>query len=507
MAKVEDVSKEEPMQEDEQQDDGEAEDDSPSCNYCTFAVTGGIPSFQPIFICHECFNENSSDQEVPLCICQACADICHNSNDHDVEYIGMGPSYCDCDCVGNCLIYQKSLIEAERLGVVSSKEASPPTEESKPQQAESPTTMYVQDVYDIPILQNATTANILVQHAQELIQHSKETFWVDKSSSSSSTELCAFEQLAWSIYQRHGQHYESLQGKTDGGGAEWWVQVKDINNDGSAIDLHYDKDEALAESFGIGSFPVLSTVTYLTASKKTAAPTIVFDHTYTQGEEDLMNTMLISRPRLGKHLIFDGTLLHGAPSHSFLQPIDDEKPSEEKSTNEANNTDDSDDKSKESTAQPAKDEVKKKVRVTFLVNIWKDRRPASVQVIDDTIRQKLLLMTSPSLESPLVMMEQSIPKVELNKEEELPKALQHRIELPFVTKGVTGEEQLNTGADNDDGGLVVITFPPPPTDDTLLVTFGPGLQAYLDYPQKQEESEQEGKQEGKQEEERESGYV
>jgi hypothetical protein len=154
------------------------------------------------------------------------------------------------------------------------------------------------------------------------------------------------------------------------------------------------------------------------------------------------------------------------------------------------------------------------IRVTFLVNVWKDRKPANVQPLEDSIRQELLLLPAcgdllEELNHPLEMVEQSIPKVTLTKEEDLPKALRHRIEVPFVTKGITWEEMLKGGTkdeddddDDDEGGLVVVTFPPPPTDDTVLVTFGPGLQAYLDNPEKEPT-------EGvfSQEAEHESGYV
>ena len=90
------VGKDTENHEEGEEKDPDDEDEAPelpaACNYCTFAVTGATTSFQPIFVCHECFNENSGDRNVPLCICQACADLCHDSNDHDVEYIGMGAS-------------------------------------------------------------------------------------------------------------------------------------------------------------------------------------------------------------------------------------------------------------------------------------------------------------------------------------------------------------------------------------------------------------------------------
>ena len=458
----------------------EESNESQSCNFCTFAVTGASTSFQPIFVCHECFDENSADEAVPLCICQSCADTCHNGDDHDVEYIGMGPCYCDCDNVGKCCIFQKSLIEADRLGIATSERVHVLNEgDSCEEEASQPInpTRYIQDVYEIKSLQDLFTTDLLIQHAQELIKHSKETHWVDNQCANT-TSLCALEQLAWRIYERHVGHYELLKSETDGGGAEFWVQVKEIGSGKeSAIDLHYDKDEALADSFGLGSFPTLSTVTYLTDAKKVASPTVVFDHTYSQGEDDLMNTMLVSRPRHGKHLVFDGTLLHGAPSHPLLKPVVEAV--------RENNIDGT--KGKESTNSEENQE-ERSFRVTFLVNIWKRRRPANVKVLEETVRQKLELLARPSwLESPLDMTKQAISSWELNKEEDLPLPLQNRIELPFVTKGVTWEDELNIG-EEDGGGSVIITFPPPPTDDTLLVTFGAGLQAYLDFPQKQNDS-------------------
>jgi hypothetical protein len=514
-------------------EDPESSSISPACEYCSFAVTGGTPSFQPIFVCNSCFNENAGDQEVPLCICQACADHCHDSNEHDVEYIGMGPSYCDCDHVGNCTIFQKSQVEAERMGIQSARGAAAAAQEEdskKPAAVnnDSSTTANnnnnnnnnatsnngktmdddsrLQDLYEIPCLEDATIAGVVVQHAQEVVKHTKESFWVDeKLAANNGKKLCVLEQLAWNIYQQHRQHYASLvednPDSSSGGGAEWWVQIKDTavdnnsnNKKSAAIDLHYDKDEALAEAFGIGSFPVLSTVTYLTASPKTAAPTVVFDHVYAQGEEELINEMMVSRPRMGKHLVFDGSLLHGAPLHPSLQPtavatttIKEEEPAKG----------DDDDNSSSSS-----------IRVTFLVNVWKDRKPASIQCLDDDIRQTLLALPSSGLEFPVAFVKQSIPEFVLTKEEDLPKDLRFRIELPFVSKGITWEDQLNNGNGDDDeedgSGLVVITFPPPPTEDTLIIKFGAGLQAYLDYPQRDDD---EGTKKGPNEPDHESGYV
>jgi hypothetical protein len=494
------------------EDDGDedTEEADEHC-FCTYAVTGTDPTFQAIFLCNECFvdpgdgtaeattkpemvntelsKQQQQQQHTPLCICQACANICHDDAYHDVEYVGMGPSYCDCHRLGNCKLYQKSMEEAARIGMVLSDDQALPL----------PTT-FVQEAFDVPILQKQdendsseeTFAFLLVEQARELIKHTKETHWIDEAVIQSNTDqsngtkaVCLLESLAWSIYQSHRDRYSDRIVDDGKGGAEWWVQVKDVStskNDNeeekegvkkpplaaSSIDLHYDKDEALAESFGVGSFPTLSTVTYLTAPSKTAAPTIVFDHTYTQGEDEIMSSMMVSRPRVGKHICFDGRLLHGAPYHPSLLPSE--------------------------TTDSAEAATGSVFRVTFLVNIWNHRRPASVRVLDDAIRKCILDLPQPKslleesqrilrsedgASTKLTMTPLAIPSVAFDEEETLPKDCQDRIELPFVSNLKGDDDDDDYGLEGS--GMVVVTFPPPPMDDCVLVTFGRGLQAYLDY--------------------------
>ena len=507
----------------------------PSMAYCSFAVTGTVASFQPIFICHDCLDQEADDSAksaAPLCICQACADICHDGNDHDVEYVGMGPCYCDCDHAGTCSISQQSQIQAERLvGAHShknsgSKVAENTSAEERPSSAREAAGGPWHEAFDVPILHGSAPSAELVLQAQELIKHSKETFWIDKDTATSVSDqrLCVLEWLAWRIFEHHRTYYGSLYGDDHVGGAEWWVQVKDPSSstgkDG-AVDLHYDKDEALAEVFGLGSFPTLSTVTYLTASLPSVpfSPTIVFSHTYVQGEDDLIDEMLVSQPCLGKHLVFDGKLLHGAPTHEDLR----EAPLASASPAPSDLSSDS--------AKAWSDPL---LRVTFLVNIW-HQKPAKVQPLPNEIRHALL--GHQPLESPfhtletesLLMSKKEVPRIVLEKDEDLPEHLRHRIELPFVSKGATWEDQLlplatrkelsddqkeettepdQDGEDDDvgGGGLVVVTFPPPPSAgcDTLVVKFGPGLQAYFDYPYKVSQPSEDEAMESSQ---RESGYV
>ncbi len=468
----------------------EEKEDERHC-FCTLAVTGSHPTFQAIFVCNE-FSEagETDDAAQPMCVCQACAEVCRDDGYHEVEYIGMGPSYCDCSRMGNCKLHEKSVKEAERLGVIPKDQG-----EEKVASTNASLEKFVREAFDIPMLQTFSDkpllSSLLVEQAQELIKYTKETHWIDETMVDGLQEMSLLESLAWSIYRSHKERYKDTMFDDDDcqdarGGAEWWVQVKKISTptedneasepdsidvdskptplaSSSSIDLHYDKDEALAESFGIGSFPALSTVTYLTTAPSMAAPTIIFDHTYTQGEDEVMCSMMVSRPRIGKHICFDGRLLHGAPYHPSLL----------------------------STNTNHSDENYVSFRVTFLVNIWKNRRPASVHVLDDKIRSALLSLPGQLdfEQTDLLMTPLEISKVSFEEEEKnIPEPLRDRIELPFVSN--LAEDDDDEG--NNGGSTVVVTFPPPQMEDCVLVTFGAGLQAYIDYNYGPEEDDDEG---------------
>lgn len=269
--------------------------------------------------------------------------------------------------------------------------------------------------------------------------------------------------MAWRLFEGNNALY-NLE-LSEGGGAEWWIQVKKnlaSTGDGKdasgsdAVDLHYDKDEELAEKYGLGAFPILSTVTYLT-DDFSSNPTVIFGRTYEQPDDEIISNMLVSHPVLGKHLVFDGRLLHGAPNaelhKNYLVP----------------------------------DETKKKqassdVRVTLLVNVWANRKPAGVAPLCSQIRENVnnkrprngtLEGTGGALDFQKRLVEQVVLEEEEGQEEVL-----DRIELPFVCKGITWESE-----DDESTGLVVVTCPPPEHKaDSVCVRFGPGVQAYLDQP-------------------------
>ena len=69
-------------------------EDEATPSLCTFAVTRSNPAFQAIFICLDCTESEE------CCICHSCAEMCHAG--HDVDYIAMGPAYCDCAKLNDC---------------------------------------------------------------------------------------------------------------------------------------------------------------------------------------------------------------------------------------------------------------------------------------------------------------------------------------------------------------------------------------------------------------------
>ncbi len=472
-------------------------------HYCSRAVTGCSPFFQEIYVCRTCCsttNHGSEDDILPLCICSACADECHS--DHDIEYVGMGPCFCDCNdfC---CKLYDESVNAVKRLGFTDS-------DRTKPIQTSlttinylsntMSTDLYVRDVYTIPDLNEQIFLEYLVRQSKELVQHSKDTFWLDAKIVETSLQhtndsLCELENFAWAIFRQHMQHYganedikQSDQGQESVLGAEWWVQVKMISpadeksidastnhpNGTEAIDLHYDKDEEMASMFGIGVFPLLSTVTYLTEVEN-APPTIIFSRRYDEVDDDDnpvgINDMFVSHPIIGKHVAFDGRLLHGAPSHPLLR---------RQIYHAGNATFPCDDVSNE-----------KSIRITFLVNVWKGHKPIRVNELPVPIRSAIRASTIDNGQNaprntpiPFILNAPAVA-INLQRQDDLPEHLCQRIELPFVGGKATwgGDNDDNFQDGTDDSALILSTYPPPlmPDCDTILVAFAPDLAAMFIY--------------------------
>jgi hypothetical protein len=467
--------------------------------YCSFAATGANEFFQAIYVCRTC--NPSTNEELCLCICQACADACHA--ECAVDFIGMGRAYCDCDRLGSACHLRKESVQvaAARFGII---EDSVNGEAAAAAIAASPLAClvdnfkdapsgYLQDAFVLPPLQDDDVVSTeLIEQAQELVRHSKETFWLDANSSNHQIEdLCSLEQLAWNIFRRHSEVYLTNTSETCKlMGAEWWVQVKCItyndehnslatgdsaqnkqpyyNNGKEAIDLHYDKDEDLAETFGLGVFPTLSTVTYLTDSIG-APPTLVLSRRYDEtNSANPIHHVLVSHPRRGKHLVFDGRLLHGAPFHLVFR---------------------------EQARSISSTDIN--VRVTFLVNLWIGHKPAGVRPLERCIHNLLKervrdSIVSSKLSSSFDFERQSISMKALNTETDC--KVNTRVELPFLGKGTTwGDNDTEEDSDDDQHQIVLSTFVPPVTNEsTELFHFGPGLEAFLSVPSiDEEEADQE----------------
>jgi hypothetical protein len=252
-----------------------------------------------------------------------------------------------------------------------------------------------------------------------------DSFWIPCDSK----PRCALEKLAVQIFQHHvpSQHvYDRSKS-----GVEWWVQLRPkmpsvssaskpekaaismalpvdklsgvdtaISISGTpdaSIQWHWDKDENLRVlTGGIFIHPHISTVTYLTGTNL-GPPTMILQSKVgdvNTGEPDLdqsIQTGHVSWPRHGKHLSFDGSLLHGAPAD--IMPVGEFE--RQYCSDIANMTrevcaDKHEDREqvRESSRNKSQRLLHHRRRVTFPVNIWLNHCPIGIQPFPmDTIGQ------------------------------------------------------------------------------------------------------------------------
>ncbi|EQC34426.1 hypothetical protein SDRG_08196 [Saprolegnia diclina VS20] len=170
------------------------------------------------------------------------------------------------------------------------------------------------------------------------------------------TPTCGMEALALKIF---ALHTDGLSFDPANSGAEWWTQHIDHRDN---IGFHWDRDYGMEEDNEEHVHPLVGTVTYLCVN---AGPTVILDKrgTFAYGTsiEGPLTKCIVSRPVAGKHITFDGELLHGAPS---------------------------------SLAFPEVDEDVEGLRVTFLVNIWVDHVPIQSERMDATVAAGLKLTSA-----------------------------------------------------------------------------------------------------------------
>lgn len=230
---------------------------------------------------------------------------------------------------------------------------------------------------------------------------------------------CKLEALALDIFHTHtshltpGKHYNPAQS-----GAEWWTLLLESNHqdyddesddddddDGSEqeedeVGMHFDADYGLEEQMeGYMIHPRLATVTYFS---NVGVPTLVLDQKSpppTDMKRDTLNGNIqkgwLSYPQFGKHIAFDGRLLHGAPG-TFFPPFNSIPPTS--STEDENSEAETKRRKLEdgnsvavansitSNTITGKSEEK---RVTFMVNIWLNHCPIDAEIMEDELCVKM----------------------------------------------------------------------------------------------------------------------
>jgi len=497
---------------------------------CTFFATGSCPVFQPIYICKTCCPCSFETPNITACICEACSQHCHATLGHEIDFVGVGPCFCDCSkisitsqdlCKSPCTLEHVSKQAAMSLGISSStfnglNVSLPPPPSRKPvmdnmaqvenpQPEQKPHAHVIEEFpfhigsFILPIIRdNNPLRSCLKYESLELVKHTTDTHWLPRQYLiHEPTDLSQLELLALKIFQYHVMSNHLSEFLSEESGCEWWIQIKDIQKN-EALDLHYDKDEELASVFSLGSFPTLSTVTYFTdgyisndpysACTLPISPTIVFAHTYDMSTEEgemcvpdqiidnkssttriSYPQVFISHPRVGKHIIFDGKLLHGAPNEPLLQ--------------------ESLQKSGSQVSSVVPNEPLSQLRITFLVNIWLSRRPSKVAILSPLIRQRII-QTHESINISEKLLGGKIPRIEFVDQpidkvslcKESYDIFPDPITLPFVSQGATW---IDYNEDDLEENLIVCMFPPINsfnTHDSVVICYGDELKPSFENP-------------------------
>lgn len=234
---------------------------------------------------------------------------------------------------------------------------------------------------------------------------------------------CALEELVLSIFFKHTEHLREGTYRKETSGAEWWTLVlddddehdtkcvpdkhqykqkskeereeekapkahKDTNSteeqdaaseaeseeeEGDDVGMHFDADYGLeSQAPGLLLHPRVATVTYLSDF---GSPTVVVNRKSPPPHQikelhGTVDCVWLSHPFIGKHMAFDGRLLHGAPSTFF--------PPREKARKVAT----------------GEDVVNKKTkvdgrRITLLVNVWLNHCPLDAEPLEEEIITQL----------------------------------------------------------------------------------------------------------------------
>ena len=194
---------------------------------------------------------------------------------------------------------------------------------------------------------------------------------------------CQLEKMALSVFNFHAKRLGKTY-DTKISGAEWWTQCIDSRDD---IGFHWDRDYDLEERTGELRYPDVGTVTYLT---DVGVGTMVLPcegahndtgnadsaHLEKPNSSNCFNSLLISKPKKGKHMYFDGRLLHAAPG---------DYDGNDNETEEGSHASESDDEEEDEEVE---------TRVTFLVNVWFDHKPEGSCALPKEALQLMSKMTA-----------------------------------------------------------------------------------------------------------------
>ena len=218
------------------------------------------------------------------------------------------------------------------------------------------------------------------------------TYWVGADAAPTT----AIEQLALDIFEFHTRgHHGTFDAQRSG--AEWWTQVVDADRE---IGFHWDRDYELQREEGFCVHPHLATVTYLTDVG--GAPTVVLPAaspldatTVAEACSGPIRHAHACWPVRGRHLAFDGRLLHGAPTALAPRPPTDATQSEPSARPASGNGSAGGRKGKrkaaggksqaKSTDGPDGSESTTAVRVTLLVNIWLNHIPSGADPLHEAV--------------------------------------------------------------------------------------------------------------------------
>ena len=313
------------------------------------------------------------------------------------------------------------------------------------------------------------------------------------------TPRCALEELALDIFKAHtkglkeGEHYDPERS-----GAEWWTLVLESGDNNAAaakkgndedsdedeeddeVGMHFDADYGLeAQLPNYMLHPRVATITYLSDC---GVPTLILDKVSPPPNDASkkslngdVSTGWISHPQFGKHVAFDGRLLHGAPGTFFPAQVREG----------ANSTDS---KRRKLDYRPdylggglAQTDPTPGKRVTFLVNIWLNHCPIDAEILDaeeayameipfkdNDWRNQIGLITGSrpiEFKIPNVDKPEKVPCMDLEVGEEgagIDECVlcNHEVDMKFEAPMEMCHYASSTAASSNDGGSMQIRFKP-----------------------------------------------